>query len=221
MTQHDWIGAEQGHRRATELLMDREVVEGYAVMLMVTGRSAEAQKQFDLAMALEPLDGRPPDLLWHAILAQGRIEATKEIITTWHDKLNSTENILDDDDYLKLPYIHLYGPVLAEFDSPERVLSILRAVYEDESLQWARKLHDVAMVAVYFGDPEFALEVKRQELLVNTFRLGALWYPVMSEVRRLPEFKDLVTELNLVEYWRAYGWAGACEPLGDNDFTCT
>jgi TolB-like protein/Tfp pilus assembly protein PilF len=242
MTLHDWIGAEQGHSRATELLMDREVVEGYAIMLMVTGRSAEAQKQFDLAMALEPLDGRPPDLLWHAILAQGRIEATKEIITTWHDKLNSTENILDvafneqdpealkaaiqalpevDDDYLKLPYIHLYGPVLAEFDSPERVLSILRAVYEDESLQWARKLHDVAMVAVYFGDPEFALEVKRQELLVNTFRLGALWYPVMSEVRRLPEFKDLVTELNLVEYWRAYGWAGACEPLGDNDFTCT
>jgi hypothetical protein len=28
----------------------------------------------------------------------------------------------------------------------------------------------------------------------------------MSEVRRLPEFKKLVAELNLVEYWRAYGW---------------
>jgi hypothetical protein len=42
----------------------------------------------------------------------------------------------------------------------------------------------------------------------------------MSEVRRLPEFKDLVTELNLVEYWRTYGWADACRPLGDDDFEC-
>ena len=77
------------------------------------------------------------------------------------------------------------------------------------------------MLAAYFGDPGFALEMKRQELLVNTARLSAVWYPFMFEVRRLPEFKELVTELNLVEYWRAYGWADACTPIGDNDFTCT
>ena len=117
--------------------------------------------------------------------------------------------------------MHLYSPVLAEFDSPERVLSILRTLYRDESLHWPRKLHDIAMVAAYFGDPEFALKVKREEARLNIARLHAVWYPFMSEVRQLPEFKNLVTELNLVEYWRAYGWADACAPLGDNDFTCT
>jgi hypothetical protein len=116
--------------------------------------------------------------------------------------------------------ISLFAPVLAEFDSPERVLSMLRDVYLDENLQWQRKLHDIAMVAAYFGDPQFALKVKGEEVRASTVRLFTLWYPVMSEARQLPEFKKLVTELNLVEYWRAYGWADACKPLGDDDFTC-
>ena len=173
---------------------------------------------------------------------QGRIAEAKEIIAKWHDKINTTENNLDvafneqdpealkaaiqalpdvNDDYLKLPYRHLYSLVLAEFDSPERVLSVLDSVYRDESLQWPRKSHDIAMLAVYFGDPEFALKVKGEEVRLNTARLQAIWYPVMSEVRQLPEFKDLVKELNLVEYWLAYGWADACRPLGDDDFECS
>jgi hypothetical protein len=29
-----------------------------------------------------------------------------------------------------------------------------------------------------------------------------------------------VADLNLVEYWRTYGWADACHPLGEDDFEC-
>jgi TolB-like protein len=242
MTQHDWMGSEQGHRQAIDLLADRPTVDNYAAMLMRTGRVSEARKQFDRAMALEPLGGRPPNLSWHVSLMQGMIAETKQQIITWADKLNATENSLDvafneddpealksairameaiDDPYLSMPYTHLYSAVLTDFDSPERVLSILQAVYADDSLQWARKLHDIAMLSKYFGDPGFALQLKRKELGVNTARLGAVWYPFMSEVRQLPEFKDLVSELNLVEYWRAYGWADACRPLGDDDFECS
>jgi hypothetical protein len=76
------------------------------------------------------------------------------------------------------------------------------------------------MVAAYFDDPQFALKVKGEEFRTSTVRLFTLWDPVMSEARQLPEFKKLVTDLNLVEYWRAYGWADACSPVGDNDFTC-
>lgn len=241
-TQYDWVGSEQGHRRAIELLTDRPTADRYGVMLMRTGRTAAAQKQFDLAMELEPLGGRPTNMMWHTRLTQGRIAEAKEIIARLHDKVNATENNLDvafneqdpealkaairalpevDDPYLKLPYRHLYSSVLAEFDSPDRVLSFLLAVHRDESLQWPRKRHDIAMVAAYFGDPEFALRVKSEEVRTSTTRLHAIWYPVMSEVRQLPEFKDLVTELNLVEYWRAYGWADACRPFGDEDFECS
>lgn len=114
----------------------------------------------------------------------------------------------------------LYSPVLSEFGSPEMVLSTLRTVYADASTEWPSKRHDIALLAAYFGDPEFALQVKAEEGRNTPVRMGALWYPVMSEARRLPAFKELVADINLVAYWRAYGWADSCRPLGDDDFTC-
>jgi TolB-like protein len=234
-SQLDWIGADQGFTRAIALLADRPGLTFYANVLTRTGRTAYAQKQYALAVALESLGGRPPILAWHASLAQGRIAEAKEI-SNWQDAASQIENNLDiafnehDPEALKVAIqalsktnvatTTLYAPMLAEFDSPERILSMLRDVYLDENLQWLRKLHDIAMVAAYFGDPQFALKVKGQEVRTSTARMTALWYPVMSDVRQLPEFKKLVTDLNLVEYWRAYGWADACKPLGDNDFTC-
>jgi len=231
----DWIGGAQGFTRAIELLADRPIVATYGGALLRNGRIAYAQKQYAIAAALEPLGGLPVSLSWHASLAQGRFAEAKER-SNWQVAANRIENNIDialnerDPEEIKaamqampktnVAAIALYAPVLAEFDSPERILPMLRDVYLDENLQWPRKLHDIAMLAAYFGDPQFALKVKGQEVRVIAARLGAVWYPVMSEVRQLPEFKELVTDLNLVEYWRAYGWADACRPLGDNDFTC-
>jgi len=233
--QLDWIGGEQGFTRAIELLADRSIVGTYASGMLRNGRTTYAQKQYAIAVALEPLGGQPVRMSWHASLAQGRFTEAKEI-SDWPGVANRIENYLDialnerDPEALKaaiqalpktsIAFISLYAPVLTEFDSPERILSMLRDVYRDENLQWPRKHHDIAMVAAYFGDPQFALKVKGQEVRAATIRLQTLWYPVMSEVRQLPEFKKLVSDLNLVEYWRAYGWADACRPLGDNDFTC-
>ena len=231
----DWIGGEQGLTRAIELLADRPIVSTYANTLIRNGRTAYAQKQYAIAEALEPLGGRPVGLSWHASLAQGRFAEAKER-RNWRPGNDIAEDNLDialnerNPEALKVAIqalsktnvaaITLYAPVLAEFDSRERVLSLLRDVYLDENLQWPRKLHDIAMVAAYFDDPQFALKVKSQEVRASTVRLFTLWDPIMSEARQLPEFKKLVTELNLVEYWRAFGWADLCHPLGDNDFEC-
>jgi hypothetical protein len=39
-------------------------------------------------------------------------------------------------------------------------------------------------------------------------------------MRRLPGFKQLVTDVNLDDYWRAYGWADHCRPVGADEFEC-
>jgi TolB-like protein/Tfp pilus assembly protein PilF len=231
----DWIGGEQGLMRAIALLADRPIVGRYGSVLLRNGRVAEAQKQYAIAAALEPLGGRPVSLSWNASLAQGRIAEAKEAVS-WNDaffrNFNNLEIAFNEQDpeavkaaiqaMLKkdIPVDSLQAHVLEEFDSPERVLAMLRDAYLDENLRWPSKHHDIAMMAAYFGHPQFALKVMSEELRTSTVRMFALWYPVMSDVRQLPEFKKLVTELNLVEYWRAYGWADACKPLGDDDFTC-
>lgn len=235
MNQHDWIGSAQGHARAIELLADRPTLENYAFMLMRAGRMVAAHEQFLDAVAVEPLEGRPHGQIWHPHLAQGRVAKAKELVSQHQGMEKVWDNLVvafnePDPGALRaairaMPgtgpsYIHLFGPMLLELDSPERVLAILRDVYQDESLQWPRKLDDIALAAAYFGDPKFALNVKSEEVRKSSVRLHKVWYPVFSEVRQLREFKDLVTELNLVEYWRAYGWADYCRPLGNEDFEC-
>ena len=42
----------------------------------------------------------------------------------------------------------------------------------------------------------------------------------MSDVRRLPEFKQFVADVKLVDYWREYGWSDYCRPIGTEDFVC-
>ena len=51
--------------------------------------------------------------------------------------------------------------------------------------------------------------------------IWALWYRDASAIRQTPAFRDLVTELNLVEYWRESNhWPDLCRPVGDKDFDC-
>ena len=47
-----------------------------------------------------------------------------------------------------------------------------------------------------------------------------VWIRDCGRVHRLQEFKDLVEQAGLVEYWRQFGWADACRPLGEDDFIC-
>lgn len=240
---NDWIGAEDSNATAISLLSDRSTVSQYANMLMRAGRTAAARTQYDKAESLEPLDGRPVTNRQYVSIAQRKFAEVTEY-AAWKDEgtkkwfnrqvaLNegdpeaikaaiqaqlTTDLAVGSADHIAS--IALEAPVLSAFDAPETVLSILRAVYADTSAQWPGKLDEIAMLAAYFGDPEFALQVKAEDVRYGPARLGALWFPVMSEVRRLPEFKELVTELNLVAYWRAYGWADQCQPLGEQDFEC-
>jgi len=232
----DWIGADKAQTKALLLLTDRYNVNHRANMLMRAGRSAMARQLYDLAESLEPWGGWPAFFRQYVSLAQLNFTEAKEIA----ERLSGRSLIMNLDIEIalnegdpeeikkairslpktKLSTDALYYPVLSVFDTPEMVLSALRAIYADEGTQWPSKLNDIALLAAYFDDPQFALQVKAEEVRNTPTRQGALWYPVMSEVRQLPEFKELVTDINLVAYWRAYGFADNCKPLGDDDFTC-
>jgi TolB-like protein/DNA-binding winged helix-turn-helix (wHTH) protein len=77
----------------------------------------------------------------------------------------------------------------------------------------------IAHWAAYFGDAELALEQLRN-IAHGAVDEGLLWRPVLSEVRQLPGFKDLVRREGLVDYWRAKGWPDVCRPTVGDDFEC-
>jgi TolB-like protein/Flp pilus assembly protein TadD len=58
-------------------------------------------------------------------------------------------------------------------------------------------------------------------VLADRSYIWALWYRDASAIRQTPAFRDLVTELKLVEYWRKTNrWPDLCRPVGDIDFDC-
>ena len=118
-------------------------------------------------------------------------------------------------------YNQPFYPSLKEHDeSSDEVLAELRRLYADEG---APKIF-IPMMAAYFGDPEFAMDVIEKAEKAESSHIYAgledLWSPVMHEVRQLPRFQKIVREVGLVDYWEQFGWPDLCKPIGDGDFVC-
>jgi len=113
-------------------------------------------------------------------------------------------------------------PELAEvWDSPPAATAILREGLADSSGIPLVALAGFSVFAAHYGEVELALDFLREGYSrerVNS--LVYMWHPLMSEVRRMPEFKALIVELGLDEYWREIAWGDLCRPLGDDDFEC-
>jgi hypothetical protein len=48
----------------------------------------------------------------------------------------------------------------------------------------------------------------------------SLWHPDGDEFRTTPQFKSVVRQLGIYEYWQARGYPPHCKPVGDDDFEC-
>lgn len=230
-----WLEAERVYAQALALRRDRPLLAQYSFMLMRSGRISKAQAINREADAIERTPRNPGRLRNFANIAEGNFEAARAMAERLRERRRLDAHVLialndgETDDVRRafeamLPNeparIELYMPLLEVLESPQQALAIARQVLDDPSKTWPDKYHDVALVAAYFGDPELALEAFAREMPYTAARYTALWYPVMAEARRLPQFKQLVTDANLVEYWRVHGWADACRPIGDQDFAC-
>lgn len=59
------------------------------------------------------------------------------------------------------------------------------------------------------------------ELAENPGAAGyVLWHPDGDEFRRTPQFKSIIRQLGIFEYWQARGFPPQCKPVGDDDFEC-
>lgn len=69
--------------------------------------------------------------------------------------------------------------------------------------------------AAWLEDDEMALEVMRR-----TPDTWFMWTPLLSRLRKTDEFKQIVIDLGLVDFWREFGWGDFCTPADGDDFDC-
>jgi TolB-like protein/tetratricopeptide (TPR) repeat protein len=229
----DWNQSEQYYNKALAVSRDGEILAHYGNMLMRSGRSEAAIRAYAEAAVAERYPVSGGTLFQNAYLAMDRFAevdeyASQHFVNTnfWlllelnRGDLSAIEAALTSAPRDLVETSELFVPLLEVIESPDEALDLLRSVYANTDIVWPSKYHDIALLAAYYGDPEFSLDVFSREVRLTTIRFGALWYPVMSGVRKLPAFRELMSDINLLEYWRINGWSNHCRPLKEEDFEC-
>jgi TolB-like protein/DNA-binding winged helix-turn-helix (wHTH) protein/Tfp pilus assembly protein PilF len=227
MQNRDWAEAERRLRKAVELAgpYDYDANFLYGLFLMNVGRPREAIPYEERAMRAEPLLLRPVTFLAALHEMRGDFDTARALL------LSSTS--LEGSDALRNQGLMMIA--LARRDESELRRVIGDDVFLDEprvALEQLREryasavsgdangeLIPIAIFAAFLGDRALALDALRA-YAPTTQSVHGIWRPVLGDVRRLPEFAELVQELGLTDYWRSIGdWGEFCQEVGSG-FVC-
>jgi Flp pilus assembly protein TadD len=218
---------------------DAIALSGYSTLLWRVGRVQDALVYIQQARRLDPLFSGTAFLLNTLLLQNGRIDEALEEIERGMS-LEGYEVILSGNRFVaallrqdrnaalqalqKMPNpdapnsgaIDLRLANLWLEQGEAAALTALQTLVENPNISRIRMLV-MAEWAAALGDPQLALD-----LYARHGRFEPYWLDYFSEARKLPDFKQIVTDIGLVDYWRATGnWGAYCRPLpGNDDFEC-
>jgi TolB-like protein len=80
-----------------------------------------------------------------------------------------------------------------------------------------------AVCLAYAGELDTAMDMLEAAVQdASWYTIALFWYPVEENraLRQTERFKQMVTKIGLVEFWRKNGWPDLCRPLSEEDFGC-
>jgi TolB-like protein/DNA-binding winged helix-turn-helix (wHTH) protein len=236
MQNRDWIEAGRRFQKAAELAppFDFDANLFQAWFFLNIGRPRDAIPYLERAIRAEPLLLRPVAVLASAydmvgetdkaltlVESAGALKGEPSMGTNAHlSILLGRRDAREIREFLQRNPSPFTDNLLGKLDNPEAARAELRRVYANRpSADAAGGLYGVAAWAPYFGDAKLALDAIRA--IGPTQNVFIIWQSSRKSLRRLPEFKQLVREFGLVDYWRTSGnWTQFCRPLGADDFEC-
>jgi TolB-like protein len=166
-----------------------------------------------LAESERGLNIGPPDLLarGNALLA-AMTAKDREAMEVWNSRVKA------------IPAGNMGPPaqLSSMLDSPNQARELLRT-YSASAQNNTLATHLItAEWAMYFGETDLALDnLEMASRMTNPWNFYWIWHPVFKSLRSHERFKSIVTDLGMVDYWRATGkWGEFCKPAGEDDFVC-
>lgn len=233
--QGEWSRAREEFDRARALGAPVAELTPYSVMQMAVGDFAGARDTLQADLALNPMNDVAAGFLLAAHEVTGEhaarragYERGERLFDTWFgDSMELFLRLGDrDTEFLRGP-VGRPGPsqpihqaAQRHLDANEAGLEAMRALYAEASNSSSVDLVLMAAWTAYFGDAVFSLHLARESVARQQSSIFYLWLPLFEDVRRLPDFKSVVRDLDLVDYWREYGWPPFCRSLDGDDFAC-
>ena len=110
------------------------------------------------------------------------------------------------------------------------MLALVRKALADPTDRGIEPAYVPISVADALGDVELALAAMRKNLeaqegfgerAMAQYAYVVFWISPYSNLRAHPEFKKLLIEAGVADYWRQTGtWGDGCTPIGADDFEC-
>ena len=179
-------------------------------------RYDEAEVEYRRSLALEGDHSAPTQAAFLRTLAHE--DADLEALRALHRQL--LQGIPDPDPQ----FFRDLGAVLHDRDA---MLAILHKAAADPAYRGGDELW---LLADALGEADLAAARMRDSMEGSKgFSEGhmafgsywALWMAPYSDLRSHPEFKKLLIETGLADYWRQTGkWGDGCKPVGADDFQC-
>jgi TolB-like protein len=238
----DWLQAEAKYREAFARGDPAERGGGYGLTSLVVGHVYEARERLLQQRQRDPLNdsavaflAAAEDTLGNAQGARAEYERGATLFRPWfagYYNVALTRAGLEGPLWPEQPVAvgfsfanPPFAAILESWEDPQAAREAVRRAYAaiDESVVplW-RVLARLQMgaLAARFGDPELALTSFEETFASSPEQIYAIWRPVYREMRKLQRFKEFARRIGLVDYWREYGWADFCRPIGENDFEC-
>jgi TolB-like protein/DNA-binding winged helix-turn-helix (wHTH) protein/tetratricopeptide (TPR) repeat protein len=218
-----------------DAIMNPELLFHVGIFMTHTGRARDAVVALERAEFLDDRWAHFKRMLAYAYLINGRAEEALEMYDrAWAEDdllraIGSTEGLNAALVAGDQPTIEKWLSRSLEFSERDelRFLTAMQKYLGDSlaALAWLHEtyernetdVHDgiIAIWAAYYGDQKLALDAT-----LRTPNTWWPWFPLFSEVRKQPQFKTMVRELGLVDFWREYTWGDFCRPSGTHDFEC-
>ena len=214
-----------GHLDETVALVEQlRAIEPLAMFLsrdlqydyIAARRYDEAEAEYRRSLTLEGSHVQPAGVAFERMLAHK--DADLKALRELHGQL-----VQDYGDSVS-PYFRDLGAVLHDRDA---MLAILHKAAADPTY---RGNYEVWSLADALGDADLAVAAMRESMegrqgfKEGHMHYGAyfrLWIAPYSGLRGHPEFKKLLIETGLADYWRQTGkWGDGCKPVGADDFEC-
>lgn len=199
------------------LFLSRDLQYDYTA----TRRYEDAEAEYQRGRALEGSQLSPDYVAFIRQLAGKRAGGSQALHALYR-------RLLQQDKEFATPFFRDLG---ARLDDRDAMLALVRRALADEAYGGGIESAYVwTNVADALGDADLAVAALRKELEASKgFKEGsmaqfpyvALWNSPYSSLRAHPQFKKLLIEAGVADYWRQTGrWGDGCRPEGAEDFRC-